>query len=112
MELERVGDAFHSQPQLVERIDGDSRVRFFGDDAPFHSKGRGRSNMVSDFLVQHLSGPFFSLSPAEYQKALVQYPQLASKQYRNIFSPRDETETVLFSVSLAESDIKYIFGRF
>lgn len=49
---------------------------FFGDEAPFHSKGRGRSNMVSDFIVQHESGPFFTLSPQEYQKAVVKYPQL------------------------------------
>lgn len=32
--------------------------------------------MVSDFLVQHPSGPFFRLSPAEYADALVQYPHL------------------------------------
>lgn len=50
-----------------------------GNEAPFHSKGRGRSNMVSDFLVQHPSGPFFNLSHTEYQKALVKYPQLDSK---------------------------------
>ncbi|CAF1687084.1 unnamed protein product, partial [Adineta ricciae] len=49
---------------------------FFGDEAPFHSKGRGRSNMGSDFIVQHESGPFFTLSPQEYQKAVVKYPQL------------------------------------
>jgi hypothetical protein len=35
--------------------------------------------MVSDFLVQHPSGPFFSLSESEYQKALVKYPQLDSE---------------------------------
>jgi hypothetical protein len=52
---------------------------FFGEEAPFHSKGRGRSNMISDFLVQHPSAPFFSLSESEYQKALVKYPQLDSE---------------------------------
>lgn len=52
---------------------------FFGEEAPFHSKGRGRSNMVSDYLVQHPSTLFFSLSQSEYQKALVKYPQLDSE---------------------------------
>ncbi|CAF1539367.1 unnamed protein product, partial [Rotaria sp. Silwood1] len=32
---------------------------FFSENTPFFSKGRGRSHMVSDFLVQHPSGPFF-----------------------------------------------------
>ncbi|CAF4797658.1 unnamed protein product [Rotaria sp. Silwood1] len=55
-----------------------SKRWFFGKEAPFHSKGKGRSNMVSDFMVQHPSGPFFSLSKSEYEKALVKYPQLAN----------------------------------
>ena len=29
------------------------------DQAPFYSKGRGKSNMISDFLVMHPLGPFF-----------------------------------------------------
>jgi hypothetical protein len=41
---------------------------------PFFSKGRGRSYMVSNFLVQHPSGPFFSLSDAEYRKAVKRFP--------------------------------------
>ena len=32
--------------------------------------------MLSDFLVQHPSGPFFRLSPVEYADALVKYPHL------------------------------------
>ncbi|CAF5216881.1 unnamed protein product, partial [Rotaria magnacalcarata] len=43
---------------------------FFGDSAPFYSKSKGRSNMISDFVVAHPSGPFFSLNPAEYARAL------------------------------------------
>ncbi|CAF1148224.1 unnamed protein product [Didymodactylos carnosus] len=35
---------------------------FFGENTPFFSKGRGLSHMISDFLVQHPSGPFFELS--------------------------------------------------
>jgi hypothetical protein len=33
--------------------------------------------MISDFLVQHPSGPFFSLSKTEYERALVKYPQVS-----------------------------------
>ena len=42
----------------------------------FYSKGRGRSHMVSDFLVQHPSGPFLSLNKAEWDKAIQKYPEL------------------------------------
>ncbi|CAF3407145.1 unnamed protein product [Rotaria socialis] len=45
---------------------------------PFFSKGRGRSYMISDFIVQHPSGPFFSLSDAEYGKAVKKFPSLSS----------------------------------
>ncbi|CAF3196935.1 unnamed protein product [Rotaria socialis] len=43
---------------------------------PFFSKGSGRSHMISDFLVQHPSGPFFSLSKKEYEEAVKRYPTL------------------------------------
>ncbi|CAF1569008.1 unnamed protein product, partial [Didymodactylos carnosus] len=49
---------------------------FFGDEAPFHSKGRGRNNMVSGYLVQHPSGPIFSLNEKGYTNAIRKYPQL------------------------------------
>ncbi|CAF2033495.1 unnamed protein product [Rotaria magnacalcarata] len=58
---------------------------FFGNEAPFHSKGRGRSNMVSDFLVQHPSGPFFSLTENEYKKATQRYPQLQTPSDLNYY---------------------------
>lgn len=32
--------------------------------------------MVSDFLVQHPSGPFFSLPESEFKKAVHKYPQV------------------------------------
>ena len=32
--------------------------------------------MISDFLVQHPSGPFFELDPREYDEALKAYPEL------------------------------------
>ena len=45
---------------------------------PFFSKGQGRSHMLSDFMVQHPSGPFFSLSHAEFKRACEKYPSLLS----------------------------------
>jgi len=46
------------------------------DNYGFFSKGRGRSYMVSDFLVQHPSGPFFSLNEDEWKEAIKKYPNL------------------------------------
>ncbi|CAF4632926.1 unnamed protein product, partial [Didymodactylos carnosus] len=40
------------------------------------SKGRGRSYMISDFLVIHPSSPYFQLSPAECNQATQRYPKL------------------------------------
>ena len=39
------------------------------DPTPFFSKGRGRLHMVSDFIVQHPSGPFSFLSDVEFALA-------------------------------------------
>ncbi|CAF0913364.1 unnamed protein product [Brachionus calyciflorus] len=41
---------------------------------PFISKGKGKSLMVSDFLVAHSSCPFFSLDEEEWEKAIEKYP--------------------------------------
>ena len=43
---------------------------------PFVSKGKGRSLMVSDFLVSHPSGPFFKLNDAEWQRCILKYPNI------------------------------------
>jgi hypothetical protein len=43
---------------------------FFKENTPFFSKSRGRSHMVSDFLVQHPSGPFFQLNEHEWMQAV------------------------------------------
>lgn len=51
---------------------------FFSNNAPFFSKGRGRSVMVSDYLVMHPSGPFFTLNDKEYTKAIELFPELAN----------------------------------
>ncbi|CAF1665546.1 unnamed protein product [Adineta ricciae] len=44
--------------------------------APFFNKGQGRSVMISDFLVQHSSGPFFYLNEKEWTNATSRYPDL------------------------------------
>ena len=49
---------------------------FFKENVPFFSKGRGRSHMVSDFLVEHPSGPFFELSEQEWKLATEKYKTL------------------------------------
>lgn len=48
----------------------------FGNRFPFYNKGRGRSIMVSDFIVQHPTCPFFELSQVEWVKAIQKYPEL------------------------------------
>lgn len=55
-----------------------SKRWFLDHEAPFPSKGRGRSRMVSDFMVQHPSGPFFSLSEKEYKSAVRKYPEVST----------------------------------
>ncbi|CAF1519064.1 unnamed protein product [Adineta ricciae] len=49
----------------------------FENNAPFFSKGRGRSVMISDYLIMHPSGPFFTLDEKEYKQALETFPELA-----------------------------------
>jgi len=59
---------------------------FFKENVPFFSKGRGRSHMVSDFLVQHPSGPFFELTEDEWKQAIAKYQSLSvdgDVNYRN-----------------------------
>ncbi|CAF4218118.1 unnamed protein product, partial [Adineta steineri] len=50
----------------------------FNNNAPFFSKGRGRSAMVSDYLIMHPSGPFFTLNEKEYKQAIEMFPELAN----------------------------------
>ena len=40
------------------------------------SKGRDRSHMQSDFLVEHPTGPFFELSEDEWKQAVTKYKTL------------------------------------
>jgi hypothetical protein len=46
------------------------------DNAPFFNKGRGRSIMISDYIVQHPSGAFFRLNSQEWYNAIKKYPDL------------------------------------
>ncbi|CAF4132998.1 unnamed protein product [Rotaria sp. Silwood2] len=47
------------------------------DESTFRSgEGRGRRHMVSDFLVQHPSGPFFELNENEWKHAVLKYKSL------------------------------------
>ncbi len=50
---------------------------FFKENTPFFSKGRGRSYMISDFIVQHPTGPFFELSENEWKQAIAKYKSLS-----------------------------------
>jgi hypothetical protein len=47
---------------------------------PFFVKGRGRSLMVSDFLLCHPSSPFFRLSDSEFREAVKKHPDLLDTQ--------------------------------
>ncbi|CAF4315402.1 unnamed protein product [Rotaria sp. Silwood2] len=59
---------------------------FFKENIPFFSKGRGRSHMVSDFLVQHPSGPLFELSEDQWQRAVAKYKSLSADNDVNYLS--------------------------
>ncbi len=49
---------------------------------PFISTGRGKSLMVSDFLVSHPSGPFFNLNEFEWSECIEVYPEI--KEYTGV----------------------------
>ncbi|CAF1122713.1 unnamed protein product [Didymodactylos carnosus] len=51
--------------------------RFFTESTLFFSKERGRNHIVSDFLVQHPSGPLFKLSEDEWKQAVAKYKSLS-----------------------------------
>ena len=63
-----------SQPFEVVKLDQNDGV--LKKIHPFFSKGRGRSHMISDFLVQHPRGSFFELSENEWKQAIAKYPSL------------------------------------
>lgn len=49
---------------------------FFPENAPFFNKGKGRSIMLSYFLVQHKYCDLFTLSEEEYKMAIENHPEL------------------------------------
>ena len=55
---------------------------------PFYSKGRGRSIMLSQFLVQHNFYDIFSLCEQEWKKAVAEYPELDEEDEFLNFFPR------------------------
>ena len=70
--------------------------RWISDDVTyFFSKGRGRSLMVSDFMVCPPLGPFSSLNQNEWQKAIAKYPDLFKNDQINYI---DYTATAAINV--------------
>jgi hypothetical protein len=70
--------------------------RWISDEtASFFSKGRGRSLMLSDFMVCHPSGSLFYLNEQEWQKAIIKYPDLLQTDYINYM---DRTATAAINV--------------
>ena len=50
---------------------------FFSEETkPFFNKGRGKSVMMSEFLVSHPDNPFFQLSHEEWKAVVSQYSEL------------------------------------
>ncbi|CAF3861221.1 unnamed protein product, partial [Rotaria sp. Silwood1] len=83
---------------------------FFQEHTPFFSKGRGRSHMVSDFLVQHPSGPFFGLSENEWEQAVRKYQSLSVDGDVNYL---DRTATASINIGTdAYFDNDTILGQF
>ncbi|CAM4846024.1 unnamed protein product, partial [Rotaria magnacalcarata] len=72
-----------------------SRRWMSNETAPFFSKGRGRSLMLSDFMVCHPSGPFFYLNENEWHKTITKYPDLLQNNDINYI---DRTSTAAINV--------------
>lgn len=71
-----------------------SKRWYFNNSAPFISKGRGRSLMVSDFLMAHPSGPFFRLNEEEWKRAIKKYPSLLEEEECN-YEPNSCTGSMI-----------------
>ncbi|CAF4180647.1 unnamed protein product [Rotaria sp. Silwood2] len=82
----------------------------FKENIPFFSKGRGRSHMVSDFLVQHPSGLFFQLPENECKQAVMKYKSLNVNSDVNYL---DRTATASINIGTdAYFDNDTILGQF
>ncbi len=60
----------------------------------FFNKGRGKSLMVSDWLVAHPSGPYFCLDENEWAMAIVAFPSLLNNNGVN-YEPRSCTGSII-----------------
>ena len=49
---------------------------FFPEEAPFYNKGKGRSIMVSFFMVCHDQTDVFELNQEKYDEAIGKFPEL------------------------------------
>lgn len=65
------------------------------ENSPFFEKGRGRSLMISDFLVSHPASPFFRLNDAEYSRALEKYPELADDDPGVLYEKYSATASII-----------------
>ena len=60
--------------------------RLFPENAPFYNKGKGRSIMLSMFMVQHPKIQFVELDESEWKIAVRDHPKLAENhQFLNYF---------------------------
>lgn len=66
--------------------------------------------MVSDFLVQHTTGPFFRLSKTEYESALAKYPHLDGELSVTMLLFRSSFEYQLIRMVLDDTDLNYVEG--
>jgi hypothetical protein len=60
----------------------------FPDSAPFYNKGRGRSIMMSLFIVQHDMLEIFELNEQEWDLAIIKYPSLNENEAFLNYYPR------------------------
>ena len=77
---------------------------FFKEKAPFFSKGRGRSHMVSGFLVQHPSEPFFELNENEWKQAIAKYKSLRADNDVNYLSQTATASTNIGTDAYFDND--------
>jgi hypothetical protein len=83
---------------------------FFKKIHRFFSKGRGRSHMISDFLVQHPRGLIFELSGNEWRQAYAKYKSLSVDGDVNYI---DRTATATINIGTdAYFDNDTILGQF
>lgn len=78
----------HDETTIRSGEISESRWMFPGLMNFLFNKGRGRSIMISMFIVQHHSGDIFELNQKEWENALKKYPELNQKDDFLNFFPR------------------------